>query len=103
MSFPVNPDGTTGPGKLFKDVTPMVKTHKGVPDGMKVDARGNLWASGPGGIHVMAPDGTLLGRIETGEATSNCCFGGRGMEPPCSSRRTCTSRRVQTKVRGAGK
>jgi gluconolactonase len=76
-AFPVKPDGTLGDGRVFKDVTKMVEEkQKGLPDGMKVDKKGNLWATGPGGVHIMAPDGTLLGRLETGEATSNCAFGG---------------------------
>ena len=55
----------------------MGKELPGSCDGLKVDERGNLWATGPGGVHVMAPDGTLLGRIETGQFTSNCTFGGK--------------------------
>ncbi len=76
MSFPVKADGSLGEGKTFQDATPMAASgkHKGLPDGMKVDAKGNVWATGPGGVHVMSPDGTLLGRIETGESTSNCAF-----------------------------
>ena len=77
MSFPVAPDGSTGEGILFKEVTAMGKELPGSCDGLKVDERGNLWATGPGGVHVMAPDGTLLGRIETGQFTSNCTFGGK--------------------------
>jgi len=77
MSFPVAPDGSTGEGRLFKDVTAMGREMGGSCDGMKVDALGNLWATGPGGVHIMAPDGTLLGRIETGQFTSNVAFGGR--------------------------
>ena len=78
MSFPVKEDGTLGAGKILKDVTEMSKQPgvKGLPDGMKVDAKGNLWATGPGGVHIMAPDGTLLGRIDTKQSTSNCTFGG---------------------------
>ncbi len=76
MAFPVNADGSTGEGRVFKDVTAMAQEMPGAPDGMKVDEKGNLWATGPGGLHVMAPDGTLLGRIETGQHTSNCAFGG---------------------------
>lgn len=77
MSFPVAPDGSTGEGVVFKEVTAMGKELPGSCDGLKVDERGNLWATGPGGVHVMAPDGTLLGRIETGQFTSNCAFGGK--------------------------
>ena len=47
---------------------------KGAPDGMKVDKNGIIWATGPGGVLVFDPNGNLLGRIKTGEATSNCAF-----------------------------
>lgn len=78
MAFPVEDDGTLGEGRVFRDVTSMVDTHKGLPDGLKVDHQGNLFATGPGGIHVMAPDGTLLGRIDTEQATANCAWGDDG-------------------------
>ena len=74
MAFPVNADGTLGKGRVFRDVTAMVDKFPGAPDGMKVDRYGNLFATGPGGIHVMAPDGTLLGRIDTGQRTANCAW-----------------------------
>ncbi|MBI4893802.1 MAG: SMP-30/gluconolactonase/LRE family protein [Acidobacteria bacterium] len=77
-AFPVKEDGTLGPGRVFADVTPMVKEFPGLPDGMKVDRAGNLWATGPGGVHIYAPDGTRLGRIETGEATANVAWGEDG-------------------------
>jgi gluconolactonase len=50
--------------------------HAGVPVGMETDARGNLWAAGPGGLTCFAPDGTRLGFLITGIATSNVTFGG---------------------------
>jgi len=50
----------------------------GLPDGMKVAKSGHLFASGPGGIYILAPDGRKLGRIETGKAAANCCFGEDG-------------------------
>jgi len=46
----------------------------GAPDGLKIDNTGNIWATGPGGVWVFAPDGTVLGKIKTGEKTSNCAF-----------------------------
>jgi len=46
----------------------------GAPDGLKIDNAGNIWATGPGGVWVFAPDGTVLGKIKTGEKTSNCAF-----------------------------
>lgn len=48
----------------------------GLPDGMAMDVHGNLWATGPGGVLVIDPNGRLLGVIETGSAIANCAFGG---------------------------
>jgi len=78
MAFPVKDDGTVGPGKLFYDATDQVGKHPGLPDGLSVDTNGNVWASGPGGIYVFNSQGVLLGRIYTGDRTSNCCFGEDG-------------------------
>jgi len=77
MAFPVKDDGTIGAGKVFHDMT-KVRNRKGSPDGMKVDAKGNVFATGPGGVHVFSPDGTLLGTFATGEATANCGWGEDG-------------------------
>lgn len=79
MAFPVRDDGTLGQGRIFADVTSSVsREKKGLPDGMKVDASGNLFATGPGGVLVFAPDGTHLGTFATGEATANCGWGEDG-------------------------
>ena len=77
-SFPVKDDGTLGASKVLYDSTEHVGKLPGLPDGMKCDEKGNIFATGPGGVYVFAPDGTLLGRIETGEKTANCAFGGDG-------------------------
>ncbi len=79
-AFPVQPDGTLGPSKVIYDFRPLVGKFKHLPDGLKVDREGNLFVAGPGGIHVLAPDGTPLGLIFTGQATTNCAFGGDGSE-----------------------
>ena len=47
----------------------------GAPDGLKVDAQGHIFCTGPGGIWVCAPDGTILGRIHMPEVTANLCWG----------------------------
>ena len=78
MAFPLKDDGTLGPGRVFFDATAWVKTKKGLPDGLKVDRDGNLFATGPGGVLVFAPDGTHLGTLATGEATANCGWGNDG-------------------------
>lgn len=100
MAYPVNADGTLGSGKVFADVTEMVGKHKGLPDGLKVDLQGNLFATGPGGVHIYAPDGKLLGRIETGEATANCAWGDDGSTLYVTADMWLC--RVKTKTRGAG-
>lgn len=77
-AFPVKEDGTLGTGREFFDATDRVEKEPGLPDGMTVDPQGNIWASGPGGIYVFDPSGKLLGRLVTGERTSNCTFGPNG-------------------------
>jgi len=78
MAFPVLADGNIGKGRVFVDETSGVNKMPGLPDGMKVDRAGNLFATGPGGVHVISPEGKLIGRIETGEATANCAWGDDG-------------------------
>ncbi len=69
-----------GTGKVFFDATKWVgEKMPGLPDGMKVDQAGNLFAAGPGGILVFTPEGKHLGTIATGVPTANCAFGEDGM------------------------
>ena len=79
MAYEMHADGSLGAARVFFDATAWVgPTKPGLPDGMKLDAKGNLFATGPGGLHVFAPDGTLLGTIDTGVPTANCGWGGDG-------------------------
>jgi gluconolactonase len=78
MAFPVLADGTLGDGRTFFDATAMTENQEGLPDGMTVDQRGNLFATGPGGVLVLTPRGEHLGTIKTGQATSNCAWGDNG-------------------------
>ncbi len=78
ISYAVGEDGTFARGRVFFDATPWAKPRKGSPDGMKVDTEGNIFAAGPGGIHVFAPDGTHLGSFEFDVATSDVAWGGDG-------------------------
>jgi gluconolactonase len=54
----------------------------GSSDGIRCDTEGNLWAAAGGGgdgydgVHVFAPDGTLIGQVLLPEACANLCFGG---------------------------
>ena len=56
----------------------LAKTRRGLPDGLKIDTQGNLFATGPGGVLILTPDGSHLGTILTGQATGNCAFGDDG-------------------------
>ncbi len=77
-AFEVKSDGSLGKGRVFYDATADVKSLPGLPDGMKIDKDGNLWATGPGGINIFNPQGILLGRISTGGLVSNCAWGEDG-------------------------
>jgi gluconolactonase len=80
MAYPVEKDGSLSTGKVFYDATTVVKEGKlqGLPDGLKLDKKGNLFATGPGGILIISPEGKLLGRIDTNEPTANCAWGNDG-------------------------
>jgi len=72
LAFPVGADGSVGAARVIFDATPWVKQGlAGVPDGLEVDAAGHIFAAAPGGVHVLAPDGTRLGTLWTGVATGN--------------------------------
>jgi gluconolactonase len=60
--------------RIFADMSS--DATNGVPDGMKVDAAGRVFCTGPGGTWVFAPDGTRIGIIETPEVAANIAFGG---------------------------
>ena len=78
MVYDLKPDGSLGTGRVFFDATAWVQGKPGLPDGMKIDKKGNLFATGPGGLHVFAADGAHLGSIETGVPTANCAWGDDG-------------------------
>jgi gluconolactonase len=75
MAFDLHPDGTVANGRIFADVTAQArKGLPGLPDGMKVDKQGNLFATGPGGVYIFTPQGT----ISPGDRTGNCAWGDDG-------------------------
>ncbi len=80
MSYLVEKDGSLANGKVFFDATPKVKEGKlkGLPDGLKLDKKGNIFTTGPGGVLIISPEGKLLGRIDTNEPTANCAWGDSG-------------------------
>ncbi|MEZ0470755.1 SMP-30/gluconolactonase/LRE family protein [Luteimonas salinilitoris] len=79
MAYTLDAEGTVQDGRVFADASDLVGDDSpGLPDGMAVAADGTLFATGPGGVLVLAPDGRRLGRIETGTAVANCAFGDDG-------------------------
>lgn len=98
MAYDVKADGTLGKGRVFADSKQYYKDGDGVPDGLKVDVQGNVFATGPGGVLIYAPDGALLGRILTGVPTANVAFGEDGATLFITANHRVL--RLRTKTRG---
>ncbi|MGL5074587.1 MAG: SMP-30/gluconolactonase/LRE family protein, partial [Waterburya sp.] len=73
--FDVQSDGMLANGKLFAEMKP--PSEKGAADGMKVDIKGNIYSTGPGGVWIFSPNGDLLDLIETPEPPANLAWGDR--------------------------
>ncbi|WP_398331310.1 SMP-30/gluconolactonase/LRE family protein [Vulcanococcus sp.] len=70
--FQVNGDGRSlSGGEVFHKISP------GWADGFRVDEHGNLWCGAADGVHVIAPDGALIGKVLVPKRVSNLCFGDR--------------------------
>lgn len=101
MAYTLDADGTVQDKRVFADASDLVGDDSpGLPDGIAVAADGTLFATGPGGVIVFAPDGRRLGRIETGTAVANCAFGDDGRTLYMASHRFVA--RVRVEVVGAG-
>ena len=61
-------------GKIFYSTIDHDKTWKGLPDGLKVDKNGNVFATGPGGLYIFNKEGKKLGLIRLDDPTSNCAL-----------------------------
>ena len=73
--FNLDETGQVTSGKVLLDVTALQsESRKGLPDGLKVHSSGVLFATGPGGVLVISPEGTLLGSVLTENGTANCGF-----------------------------
>jgi gluconolactonase len=71
-AFDVAPDGSVRNGRVFHE---LAGKEPGVADGMKVDRNGTLYCTGPGGLHVIGADGTLIGRIRIPGHATNLAWG----------------------------
>lgn len=97
-AYDLDDQGNTGPARRFFDATELAQKDPGLPDGLKVDVKGNVWSTGPGGVLILDPTGKLLGRILTGSRTANCGWGDDGQ----TLYLTAASKllRVRTKTKG---
>ena len=68
--FNVSARGTLSGGEVFATFS------AGLFDGFRVDDQGRLWCGAADGVHCLAPDGTLLGKVKTAERVANVVFGG---------------------------
>ncbi len=106
MAFPVKADGTLDKGKEFFDTTALVKEkdkdgkakNPGLPDGLKVDKAGNVFATGPGGVFVFDKGGKHLGTLATGVPTANVGWGDDGSTLYITADKQLV--RVKTKTKG---
>ena len=99
MAYDLGADGLPTGSRVFFDAAELLRAGgPGLPDGMKVDAEGRLFASGPGGIMILSPEARLLGVIETGGPIANCAFGEDGKTLFLTSNHIVA--RVRTKTSG---
>jgi gluconolactonase len=74
------------------------KAGDGKPDGLRLDIQGNLYVTGPGGIWLVNPEGTILGLIKMPEIAANLCFDHKGLFITAST----SIYHVNTKIPGIG-
>ena len=72
-AFDVAADGSLSHNRVFAN---MASAADGVPDGMKVDAEGRVYCTGPEGVWVFDASGQHLGIIRLPEIPANCAWGG---------------------------
>jgi gluconolactonase len=79
MAYEVGKSGKLSKPRPFFDMSKLPRARfKEVPDGLKVDQAGNVYATGFGGLLIISPQGQLLGTIDPGEVVSNCAWGDDG-------------------------
>jgi gluconolactonase len=73
MRYRVQPDGSLTDGALF--LAASTDPAEGGPDGLRVDEKGNIYGSGPGGVWIISPEGKHIGTIKVPERVSNVAWG----------------------------
>jgi gluconolactonase len=92
--FDVQKDGTVSNGKVLCQI------DNGVPDGIRCDNKGCVWSSAGDGVHIFAPDGSLIGKILVPESPANLCFGGKNGKTLFITARSSLYA-IETRVKGA--
>jgi gluconolactonase len=72
--FEINEKDSLTNARIFYNATPHLKTDNGLPDGLKADSMGNIFASGPGGIWIFDSSGKVLGRLRIPALAANCAL-----------------------------
>lgn len=73
-AFDVSGNGSLTNARIFHDATEAAKTEPGLPDGLKIDKQGNVFATGPGGVWIFDKEAKLLGKIKLPVPSANCAF-----------------------------
>lgn len=100
LQFDVAEDGSLSNERLFA-MTPRLGDDDTVPDGMKIDEKGNVFCCGPDGLHIYLPDGTELGILVISEIDTalNFCWGGSDGKDLFI---TCKNRVLKTRTKTCG-
>jgi gluconolactonase len=99
MAYSLDEKGDVKSKRVFSDASDLAKKKwPGLPDGMRVTADGTLFASAPGGILIMSPEGKRLGLIQTENPIANCAFGNDGHTLYLTSKDIIA--RIQLKIDG---
>lgn len=99
MRYELAADGTLGGGRVLFDMT--AAPGEEALDGIKVDERGNLFVSGPGGVWIISPDGRHLGTIRAPELPANMAWGDADRRTLYMTGRSSLYR-IRLKVAGVG-
>jgi gluconolactonase len=101
MAYDLAADGSVANGRVLFDTKPLRSLGPGAPDGLKIDADGNIFTTGPGGVLVITAKGEHLGTIVTGVPTANCAFGDAdgGTLYITANDKLC---RIRTRTKGLG-
>ena len=89
MRYEVEADGSLTHSTVFFDMT--AAHGDDAIDGVKLDERGNVYVSGPGGLWILSPDGRHLGTIAGPEHPHNLAWGDADGRTLYLTARGCTA------------